>query len=52
MAPRVSTAAPATAEGSAQVRDGFHHCGESVGRHGSLDQNVGFGAFSSGSSPG
>ena len=52
MAAAVSTVAPATAEGRAHFRDGFHHCAENVGRHGSLDHRVGFGTFSSGSSPG
>src|SRR5271155_6051993 len=52
MAAAVSTVAPATVEGTAHFRDGFHHCGGSVGRHGSLDHSVAFGTFSSGSSPG
>jgi hypothetical protein len=52
MAPTVSTVAPVTAAGSAQLRDGFHHCADSVGRHGNLDHSVAFGTFSSGSSPG
>jgi hypothetical protein len=52
MAPIVSTVAAATAEGHAHARDGFHHCADHVGRHGSLDHNVAFGTFSSGSSPG
>src|SRR3984885_7878731 len=52
MAVAVSTVAPATAEGRAHFRDGFHHCTRSVGCHGSLDHSVAFGTFSSGSSPG
>ena len=52
MAVAVSTVAPATAEGRAHFRDGFHHCARSVGCHGSLDHSVAFGTFSSGSSPG
>ncbi len=51
-APTVSTVAPATVLGNAQVRDGFHHCVGSVGRHGNRDHSVGLGTFSSGSSPG
>src|ERR1700753_1230601 len=52
MAAAVSTVAPATAEGTAHFRDGFHPCAGTVGRHGSLDHSVAFGTFSSGSSPG
>lgn len=52
MAPTVRVLAPATAAGRAQAREGFHHCADSVGRHGNRDHSVGFGTFSSGSSPG
>src|SRR3984885_14325401 len=52
MAATVSAVAPATAEGTAHFRDGFHHRVGSVGRQGSLDHSLAFGTFSSGSSPG
>jgi hypothetical protein len=39
----VSTVAAITAEGSAQARDGLHHCCGNVGRSGNLDHTVDFG---------
>ena len=54
MAPAVSTPAAAKAAGSAQFRDGFHHCRGSFPRSGNLDHSVEVGTWSasSGSSPG
>jgi uncharacterized membrane protein len=52
IAKAMSKAAAVAVAGSAQARDGFHHCAGSVGRHGNRDHSVGLGTFSNGSSPG